>query len=256
MLKFLATIAVILWIIVGMAELVSLAPPPANELPVNNAKVFDQCAGDQRERSSAVRFAFCVVDNYIHNHREDINSVSTFLIMALTVVLILLNASLARSTRMAAIAAERAAVSAEKSLTDLERPWIFLEGATVSRRRWQPASVPNWWYISLQFKNLGRMPAIIERCLFEIKPKVELSDKPLYTGMQELSCQQTLGSGDSFKTRDVGPGVQREEFLVFYGKITYTELNGKVHETGFALEVSPNIAAYNALGNKAYDYFT
>jgi hypothetical protein len=138
MLKVLTTIAVILWVIlwvvIGIAELVSLAPPPLNELLVNNTKTFDHCAGDQTGRSSGVRFAFCEVGSYIHRDYEDINAVSTFIIMALTIALSVFNASLARSTKMAAIAAERAAVATEKGLTELERPWIFLEGSTVTRR--------------------------------------------------------------------------------------------------------------------------
>jgi hypothetical protein len=256
MLKVLTTIAVILWMVIGMAELVSLAPPPVNELPVNNAETFDQCSGDQTARSSGIRVAFCEVGTYIHRYHEDINAVSTFFLMVLTIVLILLNASLARSTRMAAIAAERAAVLADKGLTELERPWLFLEGATVSRDPFLPLSAPNYWTISLQFKNLGRMPAIIDSLLFYIRPTAELPEKPDYSGALELSCPQTLGSGASFETQRVGPGAHENIALVFYGKVIYTELNGKSHETGFALEVSPNIAAYNALGNKAYDYFT
>lgn len=140
-----------------MAELVSLAPPPVNELPVNNAKTFDHCAGDQTARSSGIRYAFCEVGSYIHSYREDINAVSTFLLMLFTIVLILLNGSLARSTRIAAIAAERAAVAAEKGLTELERPWVFLEGTTITRKPGERPSVPNAWYISLHFKNAGRM---------------------------------------------------------------------------------------------------
>jgi hypothetical protein len=128
--------------------------------------------------------------------------------MALIVVLSILNANLARSTKIAA----------EKGLTELERPWIFLEGTTVTRRPGQPTSVPNYWYISLHVKNLGRMPAIIDSCLFEIKPKTELPEKPVFSDKQDLSCPQTLGSGDSFKTREVGPAIQNA-FLVFTARL-------------------------------------
>jgi hypothetical protein len=223
MLKVLTTIAVILWIVVGVAELVSLAPPPANELPVNNTKTFDHCTGDERERSSRVRFAFCEVGRYIHGYSSDINAVSTSLLTALTAILLVFNASLVRSTRMAAIATERAAAAAEKGLTELERPWVFLEGATVSRDPFQPISAPNYWTISLHFKNLGRMPAVVDSLLFYIKPKDELSGKPFYSGMHELCCPQTLGSGASFETMKVGPGAHEDIFLVFYGKIIYTD---------------------------------
>jgi hypothetical protein len=250
MLKVVATIAAALWIIVGMAELVSLAPPPVNELPVNNAKTFNHCTGDQTERSSGMRYAFCEVGDYIHNYHEDINALSTFLIMVLTILLSVFNASLVRSTKMAAVAAQ-------KGLTELERPWIFLEGSTITRRDGKPASsVPNNWYISLRFKNVRRMPAIIDRCLFEIRPKAELPDKPVYSGQPGLGTPVSLDSGESFDTQKVGQSIHENVPLVFYGRIDYTELNGKTHETGFALEVSPNIAACMALGNKAYGYYT
>jgi hypothetical protein len=256
MLKVLATIAVLLWIVVGMAELVSLAPPPVNTLPVNNTKIFDNCAGNQTGHSSLMRLAACEVFRNFHRYREDINAFSTFLIMLLTIALSIFNANLVRSTKMAATATERAAVAAEKGLTELERPWIFLEGATVTRSPWQPASAPNYWDISLRFKNIGRMPAIIDSSHFEIKPKAELPKKPSFSRIHTLSSPQTIASGDSFDTQRVGPAAHENIFLVFYGKVIYTELNGRSHETGFALEVSPNVAAYNVLNSKAYDYFT
>jgi hypothetical protein len=220
-----------------MAELVSLAPSRVNEVPVNNTKTFDHCAGDQTGRSSGIRFAFCEVGSYIHSYRDDINAVSTFIIMALTIALSVFNARLASATK-------RAAVAAEKGLTELERPWIFLEGSTITRRDGKPASsIPNNWYISLRFKNVGRMPAVINRCLFEIKPKTELPEKPIFSIKPDLSTPMTLDRGESFDTQPVGPGDHKKEFWVFYGKVIYTELNGKAHETGFALEVSPDIAA-------------
>ena len=43
--------------------------------------------------------------------------------------------------------------------------------------------------------------------------------------------------------------------FVFFGRLTYRELNGKVHHTGYAVEVSPHMAAFSPHNNNAYDYY-
>jgi hypothetical protein len=44
------------------------------------------------------------------------------------------------------------------------------------------------------------------------------------------------------------------EFAV-YGRITYSELNGIEHHTGFAVVVSPHMPAFSGYTNDAYDYY-
>jgi|HubBroStandDraft_3_1064219.scaffolds.fasta_scaffold1163424_1 hypothetical protein len=43
--------------------------------------------------------------------------------------------------------------------------------------------------------------------------------------------------------------------FVVYGGLTYKELNGTLHHTGFAVEVSPHIAAFSGYPSDAYDYY-
>jgi hypothetical protein len=43
--------------------------------------------------------------------------------------------------------------------------------------------------------------------------------------------------------------------FVVYGRLTYKELNGRLHHTGFAVEVSPHIAAFSGYPSDAYDYY-
>lgn len=169
-----------------------------------------------------------------------------------------------KDTKIAADAARAAAEAgtlqakvAERSFTELERPWLFLEGATVSRRELPgQALVPNNWFIKLHWKNVGRAPALIVECTFQIAPKEKIADEPAYDQRSQLSCPRTVPVGGTIETTEVGPAPGKHEYLVFYGKLTYTELSGKRHTTGFAVEVSPHIAAFNPHNNDKYDYYT
>ena len=117
--------------------------------------------------------------------------------------------SLARSTRIAANAAE-------KALTEIERPWLFLEGTTIRRREFpgQPIQ-PNNWYIKLHWKNIGRLPALVEECLFRILPTSEMPVNPIYLKGNELRCKATVASNEEFETNEVGPGPHTDKPLVF-----------------------------------------
>jgi hypothetical protein len=163
----------------------------------------------------------------------------------------------AEAARDAAEAATLQAQVAERSLTELERPWLFLEGATIRRRDLPDQQlIPNAWFIKLHWKNVGRAPALIEECLFDISPKETIPDEPVYNNQIGLHCPRTVPAGDTVETREVGPAPGNDGILVFYGRMTYTELSGKRHKTGFAVEVSPHIAAFSPHGNNKYDYYT
>jgi hypothetical protein len=184
-------------------------------------------------------------------YRDDISATSTLFIAVFTIVLGVFTISLARSTR-------RAATIAERALTELERPWVVLEGAHITRRELSHEGIkPNHWFAQLRFKNLGRSPAAIEMCPFGIAPKDSLPPNPVYSTNSYLTSQRHVGSGESFETNAVGPSDDgREVILVFYGKLFYRELNGRTHETGFAIEVSPHIAAFSPYIGDAYTYHT
>src|SRR6266851_5756876 len=162
----------------------------------------------------------------------------------------------AEAARDAAEAATVQAKVAERSLTELERPWLFLEGATVIRRDLPGQQlIPNNWFIKLHWKNVGRAPALIEDCLFQIVPKASITNEPVYDKRSGISCPRTVAVGETIETFQVGPAPGKNEILVFYGRITYTELSGKRHETGFAVEVSPHMPACSPHNNDKYDYY-
>src|SRR5271170_2169488 len=87
----------------------------------------------------------------------------------------------ARLTRIAAKAAQRSAAVSERALVELERPWLFLESAEVTRRA--PPDVPNAWYVSLKWKNVGRTPAIDIQCTFKIEDENTLPKLPDYNNL-------------------------------------------------------------------------
>jgi hypothetical protein len=154
-------------------------------------------------------------------------------------------------------ATRRTAKLAEVALTELERPWLFLEATTIRRRELPGQSIqPNNWSIRLHWKNVGRAPAIIEECLFRISPKSSLPSSPIYAKESGLSCSATVSAGQVIETNEVGPGPGTDEILVFFGRLTYKELSGKIHETGYALEVSPHIAACSQHLGEKYSYYT
>lgn len=159
-------------------------------------------------------------------------------------------------------AAEKSANAAVSALTDLERPWIFVEKAHIKRRedKGQPI-LPNFWWISFVCRNVGRAPAIVEECLVKIQDITTLPEVPDYTDPIHLRCPATVGTGVDFETSIIGrpgePGIDPSKAtrFVVYGRITYKELNGKAHHTGFAVEVSAMMAATIPYFNNAYDYY-
>ena len=145
----------------------------------------------------------------------------------------------------------------------MERPWLFLEGATVSRRDIAPGQplVPNDWFIKLRWKNVGRSPAIIERCEFKLIDKDVISVQPDYSNSQDLLTVAMVAQNTGFETNEVGPargsGTKDGQAIMFvlFGRLTYRDLNAIEHHTGFAIEVSPHIAAFSPHNNPAYDYY-
>lgn len=144
---------------------------------------------------------------------------------------------------------------ATASLASLERPWLFIEGATVSRRELPgQALIDNNFWIEFRCRNVGRIPAVVEECIIKFEEKSKLGLAPDYSNAVPLSTQRWASPNEPFETGKVGPGP-RPGMLVAYGRITYSELNGKTHRTGFAVEVSPHIAAFSGYPNTAYDYY-
>jgi hypothetical protein len=86
-----------------------------------------------------------------------------------------------------------------------------------------------------------------------------LPTDPDYTGANQLGIQRTVSVGEIVETTEVGPGPmprnRQGAELVFFGKLSYSELNGKLHNTGFALRVAPMMPATVSYQNKNFDYY-
>jgi hypothetical protein len=158
------------------------------------------------------------------------------------------------------MATNRNAQIAERALREHERPWLFLEGASVRMRDPRTSTViQNNWFIKLRFKNVGRSPAVVTDCIFKIAELSGLPAHPKYSGAGQLSVQRTVSVGETAETSEVGPAPTSKNRqgaeLVFFGKLSYSELNGKLHHTGFALRVAPMMPATVSYDNRNYDYY-
>jgi hypothetical protein len=121
----------------------------------------------------------------------------------------------------------RSADATERVLTELERPWLFLEATQIT---WRDTPLPpggtrgtgvfgtgvlNDWLITLKFRNIGRMPALIEACAFKIEDKASLPQgRPDYSNSSFLATSRTVRSGDIIETQSVGP-VREDQIRSF-----------------------------------------
>ena len=185
-------------------------------------------------------------------------------------LLVLFNGALAVGTILLWIVTGRAARAAEASakasmtaLTDLERPWVFIKGAHIKRRENQgEPRIPNYYWISFVARNVGRTPAIVEECIVKVHDSKAAPDIPDYGEPTiHLRCPATVEVGAEFETSAFGPpsqpGVNLEDATeyVIYGRITYRELNGKEHRSGFSFQVSSIMPASTNFPKQAYDYY-
>jgi hypothetical protein len=159
-----------------------------------------------------------------------------------------------RAGLRAARGAQKSADTSARALADFERPWLFSEGVTITARREPPYE--NNWFIQFHFKNVGRMPAIVEACAVKFGERALLPPMPDYSNEAAIDISRTFAVGESAVTRAMGPallGHSRE--MVAYGRLTYVELNGKRHSTGFAYAVSPMFPASAIYASDAYSYY-
>lgn len=157
----------------------------------------------------------------------------------------------------AANAARDSAKVAMDTFTTLERPWLFLEKHRIVRREGapiQPSILNNYW-ISLLFKNNGRSPAIITNLVFKIIETSELPAVPDYSlCVNKLECPATLAAGKMFESSQVGPSPGKGVQYTIFGKLSYKDMAGVEHHTGFAIDISPHLPAASMNKNELYDF--
>jgi len=156
--------------------------------------------------------------------------------------------------------ANRQARTAERTLIELERPWVFLQGATIRRRDLPGTGItPNYFWVKLRWKNIGRAPALIEECLFQFVYMDQLPPEPIYRKEAGFSCPSSVTVDGEIDTNEVGPPSGENKIYVLYGRLAYKELNGTIRHTGYAIEISPHMTAFSPYGGDnedKYVYYT
>jgi hypothetical protein len=156
--------------------------------------------------------------------------------------------------QQSADAASTSAAATERALAEIARPWLFVDDVKIKRR--DRPDVQNAWAASLQFRNIGKGPCLVDEIVFRIAEKDGLPEEPDYrTNADRLICQRTIRVDETATTNDVGPAPHTPNRLVMFGRVTYRELDGRAHHTGFAFEVSPHLAEHWPYANKSYEYY-
>jgi hypothetical protein len=147
-------------------------------------------------------------------------------------------------TRKAAEAAKQGADTAERALTDLERPWIFIEPIQLDGFiRYPPQSAT--WPLNLKLRwtmrNYGRSPAFVTRgCGRLIIIPMPLPEDPDYTGASDVVTTPVppnktipnefiyLLGADELQKLKMGTHV-----LAFFGFIRYIDVFNRPHESAW-----------------------
>jgi hypothetical protein len=214
------------------------------------------------------------VMGWLDSHNGTLTALATLVVAAFTAALWRSTSKLWKEANRASEISRRAAQAAEKSadasvalLRDVERPWIVLEGALVRRREMgfeDEPLLPNNFFIKFKFRNVGRTPAMIDDVVVELADKREIGPEPTFTERSlHLRGAATLAADGTFDANEFGPGPQSKDvatkdviFYVIFGKVSYREPNGRQHATGFAVEVSPHMAAFSSYPADAFTYWT
>jgi hypothetical protein len=160
-----------------------------------------------------------------------------------------------QTARISADAALKSAGIAERSLIEIERPWLFLEGANVRRRF---PGKPNGWAMLLHWRNVGRSPAIIDSCDFELVSKKIAPVVPDYSRCKDhFQMKRTVPSGEYAITTESGPdesSLDEIQFII-YGRLKYAGISGRGYTSGFGLEISIYEESSITFGGDAYNYY-
>lgn len=142
-----------------------------------------------------------------------------------------------------------------------ERPWLLMHKYQLRQQERTSEMVHNNWYISFEWRNFGRIPAVIETSVATIQDQDTLSDTPDYSKCQTLDMKQhTVAANETCMTREFGPSIKFKPDgttpirYVVYGLVTYRDLSGKPHKAGFAMDVWSVAPAANMYGGDKYNY--
>jgi hypothetical protein len=248
-LRFLATIAAILWIVLGMMAIVSFAPTQENHQQ-NSAEEHKASKCEEEGPPSLIRTVFCWTGNFIDANHDDISAVSTVIIAIFTIILVFATSFLYSATRALVREAED---TAERQL----RAYVFV---CKSSREGAPSPSPEFRIV---IKNFGQTPA--RKGTYWVSSRIAE-----YSSVTEFDRPNDAGSGrfelapsdvSTVTGINVEPNKLRIEgeslaafrgnkiaFFVF-GEINYTDAFSKIRTTKFRLRYIAESERYGVLSN-------
>jgi hypothetical protein len=192
----------------GIAWLESLSltscypPEPAGETSESNDKTKNYYASPAKLTLDDAGIALTWMSSFVHENKDDISAVSTFIIAVFTAVLGTFTVRLAQSTRIAADAAKTAAQAAIM----VETPKLVLINVSLaSGRPDQPDIVrerlrkPTAF---LTFKNYGRTPAFLRYFCGDLFVGGNLPPEPKYHNGITFSRDETVEEGKDYRCPD------------------------------------------------------
>lgn len=147
---------------------------------------------------------------------------------------------------------------------DVARPLLQLDGISVSRRA--GADPVGGFFVKLKWKNVGGAPAVIEDCVVSCDALERLPKQPDYAAAIAIATPRGLKPNAAFETGGFGPAVAARagdvrnvangapRRVAVYGRLTYRDVAGRRHVTGFSMEVAPDAQSLRRLAAPAYDY--
>ncbi|WP_158925469.1 hypothetical protein [Acidisphaera sp. S103] len=189
-----------------------------------------------------------------------IQAISAAVVAMLTVALVCINRRQTEHIRRSTKAAQKAAAMAERALSEHERPWVFLEEIKVDLRQ-DPGRWFNNHATRLKWKNVGRSPGLLRSFEYKFIAENQLPNEPDYCDMRQFSIDPTLPVGKEFCTQPIytpRTAISSEQPIeyVCFGRLTYAEMSGKEHRSGFAFLLAPGGALHIHYARGTYNYYT
>jgi len=237
---------------------------------VGTSETFQKCVADNpntKTHQAAIesiapsfRILKTCTSLFLHENREE-------LIALFTIVLAVTTIFLWRATRDAAVIGARAANTAERALTELERPFVFIEviesGLIIDTVI--GALMPEG-ALRIHAKNFGRTPADLLNFRDDVRvlKEGEWPDSivPAKTEIRSLPPGTISGSGDPFTFRinltervgfDYFP-IPFDSRVFLIGYIRYADIFADRYITGFCAVFDPIGMRFVLRGDERYNY--
>jgi hypothetical protein len=208
--------------------------------------------------------AILSINDFIHIHRDDLNAYSTIVIAVFTAILGAFTIRLARSTRVAAEAAQKSA----EALPAIERAYIFVTGEL---EYWDPINTSDERTVyssrigvKFHLENHGKTPAIIGSIEAHLRVWSIDPDNTQHFPSIFLPNEIIIRSGDTWTPPNSPLNFQVDELTAdaianqtatiwFYGSIIYQDVFGNDRVTRFRWARSEILEIFGPRGGRPYN---